>query len=205
MTPGRIGRGGLAGILTLVWIITGACSRTPSTPPLAPDAVVLAFGDSLTAGTGAEPDESYPAVLQNLIRRTVVNAGLPGELSGAGLLRLPTVVASVRPALVILCHGGNDFLQHMNPDETQQNLAHMIQFLQARNIAVVLIGVPQPTLLHHTAPLYGELARQYNLPYEGRILDKIIAAPSLKSDPLHPNAQGYKKMAEAIAEWIIRP
>ena len=96
----------------LLAIIVGvgltACSSQPKLPSLANDAVIVAFGDSLTFGTGAEPTESYPAVLEKMIGRRVVNSGVSGEVTGDALLRLPEVLEREKPALLLLCHGGND-------------------------------------------------------------------------------------------------
>ena len=95
-------------------LLTCACSKTPQMTKLSPDATILAFGDSLTFGTGAGESESYPAVLNRLTGKKVVNAGVPGEVSSTGILRLPELLDRDHPALVILCHGGNDLLAHQN-------------------------------------------------------------------------------------------
>jgi len=183
-------------------VLSQGCGSHPKIARLTEASVVVAFGDSLTAGTGAQGHEAYPAVLQRLLNRTVINAGIPGELSNEGLSRLPSVTDAHKPSLVVLCHGGNDLLQHNGIEEIKNNLSQMIQYLKGQNIDVILIGVPEPSLLHQTASLYRDLTDRYNLPYEGKILNKVLSDRSLKSDQIHPNAKGYNKLAEAVAELI---
>ncbi|HTS86232.1 MAG TPA: GDSL-type esterase/lipase family protein, partial [Usitatibacter sp.] len=84
-------------------LLLGACGGTKAKlDKLDRGATVLAFGDSLTFGTGANPDESYPAVLAQLTGLKVVNAGVPGELSAEGLARLPDAIDEAKPRLLIL-------------------------------------------------------------------------------------------------------
>ncbi|WP_006786967.1 arylesterase [Thiorhodospira sibirica] len=176
------------------------CSKAP--PPLAPlswDATLLAFGNSLTFGTGAAPEQSYPAQLAQLTGRTVINAGVPGELSEQGLARLPELLAQHQPDLLILTHGGNDLLRRMEPQAVQANLAAMIEYAHSQGVAVVLLGVPTPALLRlRTAPLYHDLARQFAIPLEDGALAYILSKNALKADPIHPNADGYQILAARI-------
>ncbi len=195
----------LIALLTgLTLLFTGGCDRPPPLPRLPADAVVLAFGDSLTYGTGAGPEEAYPQVLQGLLGQRIVNAGIPGETSDEGLIRLPQLLTQNAPALVILCHGGNDLLRRYPPAETAGNLRKMIELAQAHGAAVVLVGVPQPGLSLTPPPFYGELAKEFALPYEGEILQDVLTDRSLKSDTVHPNAAGYRRLAEALQELIVR-
>ena len=86
------------------------------------DAVILAFGDSLTFGTGAAEDESYPAQLEQLIGRRVVRAGVPGEVSAQALARLPVMLDEHAPRLLLLCIGGNDFLRQLGNRQAESNV-----------------------------------------------------------------------------------
>ena len=178
------------------------CGDTPKLPRLAGDAVILAFGDSLTFGTGAAEAESYPAQLAPRIGRTVVRAGVPGEVSAAGLARLPGAIDEHAPKLLILCHGGNDFLRRIDRRETAANLRAMIQLAASRGIAVVLVGTPEPGFTLTPPEFYEEAARQFKIPYEGGIIGKVLRDSNLKSDPIHPNAQGYRLIAERMAEVL---
>lgn len=189
----------------LLLLLVAACGGSP--PPLAPlgeDAVILAFGDSLTHGTGAREEESYPEVLSGLVGREVINAGRPGELSGEGLKRLPRELDRHRPDLVILCHGGNDLLRRRPESESRANLAAMVALIKERGIEVVLVGVPDPGLVLSPPALYREVAKDAGVPYEGDVLADVLGDNRLKSDLIHPNAQGYRQMAEALAELLRR-
>src|SRR5690606_16562762 len=130
----------------------------PQLPALAEDAVILAFGDSLTRGTGAAAGEDYPAVLAALSGRRVINAGVPGEISRDGLRRLPALLERHEPALLILCHGGNDLLRRLDPAQTTANVEQMVRMATERGIAVVLVGVPEPGLLLSDADYYEDIA-----------------------------------------------
>lgn len=179
-----------------------ACGDAPKLPKLASTDVVLAFGDSLTYGTGAEPSESYPVVLSQLIGRQVVATGFPGEVTAGGLERLPDVLDEVKPRIMLLCMGGNDMLRGTGYAGAEANLRAMIKLAQERGISVVLIAVPQPALFSGNAPFYEIIARDNGLPLEASVLKGLMYDNEYKSDPIHPNAKGYRKMAEAIAELL---
>lgn len=186
-------------------LLLAACERAPTLPKLNPHDVIVAFGDSLTHGTGAKTEESYPAVLAKLIGRSVVNSGIPGEVSAEGLKRLPEVLDAVKPRLLILCHGGNDMLRKLDKSQLRQNLIAMVETAQSRDIDVVLLGVPEPTLLmRSTAPVYLEVAEHLNLPIEADKITDIEGDNDLKADHVHPNGEGYRQLAHAVADLLRR-
>jgi acyl-CoA thioesterase-1 len=191
--------------VTLCLLALPACrDRTPRLAPLPPGALILAFGDSLTAGNGAGRETSYPAVLEKLTGYRTVNAGRPGELSGEGLQRLPSLLQRYRPDLLVLCHGGNDLLRRHDPERTASNLRRMIEAARDSDAQIVLLGVPQPGLWLKAAPFYQELADEYRIPCNPDILPAILARRELKSDTIHPNAAGYRQLAEAVADIIAQ-
>jgi acyl-CoA thioesterase-1 len=193
----------LAGLLLLLAIgVAGCGAGSPKLPKLGANDVVLAFGDSLTYGTGATEAESYPAVLSGLIGRTVIREGVPGETTAQGMARLPSALERHRPKLVLLCLGGNDMLRKVDDATISANLREMIRRIQGSGAAVVLLGVPKPALFGGAAAYYEALAREFELVYEGDVIVDVLKKPAMKSDPIHPNAQGYKVVAEAVAALL---
>ncbi len=180
-------------------IFLAGCSDKPKLSPLPGDAIILAFGNSLTYGTGAGREESYPAVLANIINREVINAGIPGEISKAGLERLPMLIEQYQPGLLILCHGGNDFLQKRNLEQAKRNIQNMVRLATSRNIPVVLLGVPKPGLFLNSADMYAEIADATGAIFIEDLIPDILGDNTLKSDTVHPNKAGYNKMADHIA------
>lgn len=190
-------------VLLLIGGLLAACGdRVPRLGALGTDDIVLAFGDSLTYGTGAKPEESYPAVLARLISRPVVRAGVPGERTDGGLQRIAGVLDEHRPKLVILCLGGNDMLRKVDKTVTENNLRAILREIRSRGVDAVLIGVPQPALVTSAPAFYEKLAKEFSIPYEAGIVTSVLYKPELKSDPIHPNAEGYRRIAEAVANLL---
>lgn len=188
-------------ILLSIFSLAG-CTNSPSLPRLAPDATILAFGDSLTYGTGASASESYPAVLAALIHRKVLNAGEPGATTSEGRERLADELDATQPALLILCMGGNDFLRKHAESETIANLRVMLDEARTRQLPVLLVATPRPGLGLSVPTFYADLAKEYKVALEAESLEDILSARSLKSDLIHPNAAGYRQLAEAIAQAL---
>ncbi len=190
-------------ICILIYFFICACSD-PVTPldKLSDDAVILAFGNSLTRGTGAKSGADYPSQLALLSNLTVINEGVPGEVSSQGAIRLPPLLHQHQPDLVILIHGGNDILRKKSRTELKNNLQSMITEVLQRNIQVIILGVPEPGIFLSSAEIYEELANQNNILAELNLLPDILGDNTLKADTVHPNEKGYLRLAEGIYQFL---
>jgi len=189
-------------LLLAILLAAGCRERQPLLPRVGDGDVILAFGDSLTYGTGAGAGESYPAILERITGRIVIGAGVPGEVTEDALRRLPGALDAHQPKVLLLCIGGNDMLRQVDESRIAANLRAMIELASARGVGVLLIGVPKPRLLGGSPAFYADLAEEFRLPYEGEIVRKLLYDNGTKSDMIHPNAEGYRLMAEAIAELL---
>lgn len=192
---------GIAFAVFLLLVV--GCSNEAALSALPTDGVILAFGDSLTQGTGATPEESYPAVLETLAGRRVVNAGKRGEESDAGVFRLPEVLIRIGPELVILGHGGNDILRKRDLHRTEDNLRQMIEMVRERGASVVLLGIPNLGIFLSPHPMYKRLSAELQVQLEENAVSDILGDGALKSDAIHPNAAGYRRLAEAVHRLLV--
>jgi lysophospholipase L1-like esterase len=186
-------------LLALLALPLAGCGERPKLEHLPASAVVLAFGDSLTFGTGASEDQSYPAHLEKLIGRRVVRAGVPGEITAQALARLPATLDEYQPRLLLLCIGGNDFLRRLDIRQAENNVRAMVKLASDRGIGVVLIGAPEPGLWLNPPGFYSAIAKEFRVPYEAAVIRDVLKDENLKSDPVHPNARGYRVIAERLA------
>ena len=188
--------------LLLLLLLSSCDNGDRALTVLRPNDVILAFGDSLTRGVGVSPELSYPAQLNRFLSRRVVNAGIPGEVSAEGLIRLPGLLDQVEPALLIICHGGNDIIRKLDRGNLRANLQGMYEAALQRKIEVVMIAVPQLGLGLQDVSLYEDLANEFEIPLLQGTLGELLADQQFKSDPIHLNGQGYRKLAEAVADLL---
>jgi lysophospholipase L1-like esterase len=175
--------------------------KTDTQIEISQDSVILAFGDSLTEGFGAKDSESYPVKLGEILNMRIINAGISGEDSNKGLLRLASLLEKIKPRIVILCHGGNDILRKYDLKKTKENLSEMIALIKNKNADIIFVGVPNLNgFFISTDEIYNELADEYDLIYDSDTLAQIIKSPTLKSDQIHPNAAGYDLLAQNLAK-----
>ncbi len=173
---------------------------------------IACFGDSLTAGLGLDPDQSFPALLQLDLdaegyRYHVVNFGVSGDTTQDGLARLPLVLAD-KPAVVVLELGANDGLRGQPVAVTKDNIAKMIEDLQQAGAQVVLAGITLPPnygqgYIARFQTIYPELAAKYKLPLIPFLLAGVAGNDSLmQKDGLHPNLRGTKIVERSVLESI---
>jgi acyl-CoA thioesterase-1 len=175
---------------------------------------IVALGDSLTAGLGVSPEESYPAQLQRKLdeagyRYRVINAGVSGDTTAGGLRRVDWVLKS-RPDIVILVLGANDGLRGLDLKETRANLEQIIKRLQAAGVRVVLVGMKLPPnygadYTERFTALYPELARLYGVTYMPFFLEGVAAKTVLnQADGIHPTAAGYRIIVDNLMP-VLKP
>jgi len=188
----------LGGIIIL-FILFSFLTKENNIQSLQAKESILAFGDSLTHGYNAPKDKSYPNILSHLSGYKVINAGINGETSTDGLKRLPKLLEDKNIGLMILFFGGNDILQGASMEVLKENLKTCIRMAKKEDIDVLLISVPNLTLFGFSAlDIYEEISREENTLLLDNMFANILEDPSLKSDQIHPNALGYKVMAEKI-------
>ncbi len=164
--------------------------------------VVVAFGDSLTAGYGAPAGTSYPDVLATKTDRPVVNLGVSGELAVQAPARLEQVL-SKRPYMVLIEFGANDFMRRKSTQAAVDAVAQMVDAVQQDGAIAVIIDTGGPGMGEYTKA-YKKLAKEKGALYVPGIMKGIFYKPSLKSDQVHPNAAGYAKVADKVHK-VIKP
>lgn len=188
-------------------------SPTSAAPAPAPDKrpVIVAFGDSLTAGVAGR---SYPDQLQDLLdtqgyRYRIENQGVSGDTTTDGLARIDNVLAS-QPVLVLLEFGGNDGLRGIPVEATRKNLDEMIQRLREAKVPIVLLGITLPPnygteYVQSFTGMFPELAKKYKLIVMPFLLLNVYKTPGLmQPDGIHPSGDGNRIVAKDVFD-LIRP
>ena len=183
-----------------------ACSKTAPHAALPEGSTILALGDSLTAGYGADATAAYPAVLAGLTGWQIINGGVSGNTSAQALARLPALMRR-QPQLVLVSIGGNDFLRKVPEADTRSNIRQIVQQIKAAGVPAVLVAVPYFTtgalfgrLREH--PIYEELAAELNVALLKGAWAEVLGDKKLKSDQIHANAQGYRVFAENMWAFL---
>lgn len=161
---------------------------------------IICFGDSLTFGTGAVPGMDYPSQLSKMISKPVINAGASGDTTASALTRLQRDVLSKSPDMVLITLGGNDLKNGVAKDVAFKNLKRIVKSIQGQGAGVVIGGLRFPFRDRGFARGYKDLADQTGAVLIPDIFKDIIGNRKLMSDPIHPNGNGYKIMAQHFLE-----
>ena len=188
----------------LVAIAAAGCRKASKFSAIAPGQTVLAFGDSVTYGTGAARGEDWPNLLAQKTSWKIVNAGIPGDTAQNGKGRIQALLDEHRPTMVIVEIGGNDFLRRQASTRVKEDIRQIIKTVQMSGAQVVLVAVPELSVLGLVAgrpsdsPIYSELAEEEKVSLVPKVFSEILGKPELCADRIHPNALGYQTMATGI-------
>ena len=192
----------------MLMLAVSACSQRPAFEPLEEGAVVLAFGNSITYGTGSSGSLNYPAYLSRETGWRVINAGIPGDTASGGRHRIGPLLSQHQPALVIVELGGNDFLRQRPTDQVKEDLRAVVRASSEADALPVLLAVPRLSLLRAStgtladADIYRELAAEENVLLIEDVLSDVLSEDALRADPIHPNARGYERLAQTVAREL---
>src|SRR5215470_2768036 len=197
-----------ASLLSMMIFLTSF--QRPATPDSRP--VILAFGDSLTAGYGVPPGSGYPDLLQRKLdtlgyKYRVASMGISGDTTSGGRARMRFALAA-KPAIVILELGANDGLRGLPVTQMQLNLEEMIKEFQQGGAKVILSGMTLPR--NYTADyvksfedVFRNLAKKYNLPLIPFFLEGVAGDPKYTlQDLIHPNAEGYVLVTDIVMKTL---
>lgn len=200
--------------VTLLACAVAALLAAPAPAVHAADAarVVVALGDSLTAGLGVAPDEAWPALLEARLRREgydyrVVNAGVSGDTTAGGLRRVDWLLRA-RPAVAIVALGANDGLRGQSVDAMRANLSAIVRRFSERGVRVLLAGMRMPpnygeSYARRFAAVFPAVARDAGASLMPFLLEGVAAEPALnQGDGIHPNAAGHRVIADRLWRYL---
>lgn len=187
--------------LIFALILFTACSKyEPKNYPNSNDDII-AFGDSLTYGYGAGRDESYPAYLSEMLGREVINLGVSGDTSAMGLARIDEI-KRYSPYMVLIEFSANDFFRKIPKEQTENNLKEIVRQVQSMGAIAVLVDTGGAYPMDPYTKIQKQISKEYNTLFVPGIMDGIYNKSKLKSDQIHPNAEGYKIVAERVKKVI---
>jgi len=193
-------------LATLAALVLWHLTSTPPVRNLSPrPGPIVVLGDSLAAGVGTKGQRNgFVTVLSQRLGVEIVNRGVPGDSTADGLKRLDADVLALKPALVVLELGGNDFLRRMDPDRTFANLETLIRRSQSSGAAVLVLGVRGGLLRDRRQNRFREVAERNQAAYVPDLLEGVFAHPALMADAIHPNDAGHRQIAERLDPILRR-
>ncbi len=189
----------LIAVFTIVFVLYENDYKITNYPPSS--GPIVAFGDSLVYGVGAERQEGFVGPLSQKLGKDIANLGVPGDTTHDGLTRLSDVT-SRNPSVVFVLLGGNDRLKQYSQEETILNLREIITILQSKGAMVVLLGVKGNFFSKRFDSELEALARETGAVFVPDVLDGIFGNADLMFDSIHPNERGYRMIAEKVYEEV---
>ena len=191
-------------LITVIFLLLASCSDKKTS--LERSSNIIALGDSLTFGYGGN-GVTYPSELEKIIGIKVINEGISGDTSKDVLDRLPTVIDNKPISLIILSIGGNDMLRGINEAEIVSNINQIIKYFKNLNIEIILMAEPRPNSAGlivglNDAKFYKKIADENNILLIEEAFSKPLSNQNLKSDLIHLNSQGYKYVANKVADFL---
>jgi acyl-CoA thioesterase-1 len=197
-----------AGIATALVLLA-----VPALPAPGSERVVVALGDSLTAGFGVAADEAWPALVEARLKREgypyrVVNAGVSGDTTAGGLRRVDWVLRN-RPEVAVVALGANDGLRGLGTDAMEANLLTIVERLRAGGARVLVAGMEVPpnygaAYARAFRGVFPDVARRTGAALMPFLLDGVAADPRLNlADGIHPNAAGHRAIAERVWPHLV--
>jgi lysophospholipase L1-like esterase len=171
-------------------------------PPRA-GGTIVAFGDSLVEGVGADESKNFVSRLSDKINEPIINLGISGDTTRDGLARVGDVFEQ-NPRIVLVLLGGNDYIKRVPKEETFSNLKSIILNIQSRGAITVLLGVRGGVLQDHYDEEYKKLAKETGSVYVDNVLAGLLTKPQYMHDGIHPNARGYELIAEKIYPELLK-
>lgn len=191
-------------LVAIILILTSTLFFLPKHKDLVNDTnhLIVFFGDSITAGKGAEPGEDFPSLIGKTLNVPIVNAGVSGNTTHDALLRINEDVISKNPSIVVVELGGNDLLEHVDVEVSRRNFDLILSKIKQTGAKIVILDVKFFVFQKRYETDWASLAKKYNAIFVPDILEGVITDPSLKFDDIHPNAKGYQKIAEKLTPII---
>lgn len=183
-------------LFSTVFLITNRQNMNSSSKP------IVFFGNSITAGQGAGAGEDFPSLIGKKLNVPVINAGVSGDTSGDALLRINKDVISKNPSIVVIELGGNDLLQGISSDVTKRNMDLILSKIKPTGAKIVILGVHIILFGVKYEATWQEIAQKNNAIYVPNILEGVMIDNSFKFDDIHPNANGYQKIADKLIPVI---
>jgi acyl-CoA thioesterase I len=189
-------------LILLFLVLLAACGHHEKYAAIPQGATVLILGDSLSYGTGANQGEDYPTLLAKSTGWKIINEGVPGNTSAEGLERLPALLEQENPKLLIVELGGNDFIHQLPQSDTIRNLKAILALAKAKGVKTILMAIPEMSPLKAAIgnlsdhPLYENIAKETTTPLVADVFADVLSDATLKSDQIHPNAQGYAMVSK---------